>query len=101
MLFHRLALNSSRLERIPDHFAAEAQRLFSEMSLWERWATARETEDGFQGWLDGERREPTIEDEQPEPDAADPSTGASTSRREALRWDYEQLTQELDDELAR
>jgi hypothetical protein len=47
-------LNSSRLDRIPDHFAPEADRLILEIDLWEMWVGTRAVETGFQEWLDGE-----------------------------------------------
>jgi hypothetical protein len=53
-LFYRLAVNFTRLDRMPDHYSAEADWLFSEMSLWEIWTVAKGTEVGFQSWLDGE-----------------------------------------------
>lgn len=92
-LFHRLALNSSRLDRIPDHFAAEANRLHFEMSLWELWATDRGTEHGFQNWLDEEFVG------QHESDGETPIAGApkssGISRREVLVWNYEEIEEEL------
>ena len=39
-LFHRLSLNAARLDRIPDHFKSEAERLSYEMALWKMWANA-------------------------------------------------------------
>jgi hypothetical protein len=50
-LFHRLALNSSRLNQLAEHFSSEAQRLCMEMGLWDAWASAMGSEDGFQAWL--------------------------------------------------
>jgi hypothetical protein len=128
-LFHRIALNSSRLDRIPDHFASEAQRLFFEMGLWEQWTTATETEDGFQAWLDEPVQLPPIEDPEdplaatakvaglalpgpvsrresgsdPEPPSDPPAPGDSpgpvTSRREALRWHHEHIVKEMETNL--
>jgi hypothetical protein len=40
-LVHRLSLSSTRLDRIPDHFASEAERLSFEVDLREIWANAR------------------------------------------------------------
>jgi hypothetical protein len=93
-LFHRLSLNSTRLDRIPDHFGSEAERLSYEMALWETWANARGTEDGFHAWLDEEFGGQPLENEQGQQVAgtADPS---GVSRREALRWNYEEIEAEL------
>jgi hypothetical protein len=94
-LFHRLSLNSTRLDRIPDHFRSEAERLSYEMTLWEMWANARGTEDGFQAWLDAEFGGQPLEDEHSEQLAGtEESTG--TSRREALRWNYDEIKRELE-----
>jgi hypothetical protein len=74
-LFHRLSLNSTRLDRIPDHFGSEAERLSYEMALEEFGGQPLENEQGQQ--VAG---------------TADPS---GVSRREALRWNYEEIEAEL------
>lgn len=100
VLFHRLALNASRLDRIPDHFAAEAQRLCFEMDLWERWATSLETEEGFQTWLDEPIADPPIEDEHGIQHLSSSVRASASTRREALRWHFEQINRELERYLA-
>ena len=97
-LFHRLAMNSSRLDRVPDHFASEADRLHFEISLWETWATAR-GEDGFQAWLDEEFGGQRLEDSEGQP-VAGSAAPTGTTRREALLWSYEEIVEELAAEIA-
>jgi MoCo/4Fe-4S cofactor protein with predicted Tat translocation signal len=94
-LFHRLAMNSSRLERIPDHFAPEAERLSTEMDLWELWVSTYDEEDGFQAWLDEEFSGQPMEDEQGQL-VIGSAERTGTSRREALRWNYEEVKAELE-----
>ena len=93
-LFHRLSLHSTRLDRIPDHFKSEAERLSFEMALWEIWATARGTEDGFQTWLDDAFEGQPQENADREHGAATQEP-TGTSRREALRWNFEEIKDEL------
>jgi hypothetical protein len=93
-LFHRLAMNSSRLDRVPDHFASEADRLHFEVTLWEIWAEARNDEDGFQDWLNGDFCGQPLEDESGEP-VAGSASATGTTRREALLWNYEEIEAEL------
>jgi hypothetical protein len=82
-LLDRLAKNATRLEpvHVPGHFLSEAERLFFEFELWEVWATARGTEDGFQEWLDG-------------------PWGESSTRRKSLRMHFEEIRASLEEELA-
>lgn len=84
-LLDRLARNATRLEaaQVPGHFRSEAERLSHEFDLWELWSTQLETENGFQDWLD----EPWAERD-------------GSSRREALRMDYEEIREELERHLA-
>src|SRR5271155_2505179 len=99
-LFHRLAVNSSRLDRISEHFAPEAERLSTEMDLWELWVGARDTEDGFQEWLDEEFSGQPIEDEHGQL-VAGSAERTGTPRREVLRWNYEEIETELEQLLSR
>jgi hypothetical protein len=99
-LFHRLAVNSSRLERIPDHFAPEAERLSTETDLWELWVAKRNTEDGFQEWLDEEFSGQPIEDEHGQL-VAGSAERTGTPRREVLRWNYDEIKTELEQLLSR
>jgi hypothetical protein len=94
-LFHRLAVNSSRLDRIPDHFAPEAERLSTETDLWELWVAKRNTEDGFQEWLDEEFSGQPIEDEHGQL-VAGSAERTGTPRREVLRWNYDEVETELE-----
>ena len=87
-------MNDSRLDRIPDHFAAEAERLSAEIDLWELWVGARDTEDGFQEWLDEEFSGQPIEDEHGQL-VAGSAEQTGTPRREVLRWNYEEIETEL------
>jgi MoCo/4Fe-4S cofactor protein with predicted Tat translocation signal len=93
-LFHRLSLSTTRLDRIPDHFKSEAERVSYEMALWEMWANARGTEEGFQAWLDDEFEGQPLEDEHGQ-QLADTQEATGTSRRDALRWNYDEITHEL------
>jgi hypothetical protein len=65
---------------VPGHFASEAERLFFEFDLWEKWFLARNTEDGFQEWLEG-------------------PWGSSSTRRKSLRLHFEEIEQFLEAEL--
>jgi hypothetical protein len=98
-LFHRLAMNSLRFPETPSHYRMEAARLTNEMRLWEQWTVARNTEAGFQEWLDkpfgGQAHEDA--DGEPIPGSAKPS---GESRRAVLVWNYEELAAELATELA-
>lgn len=94
-LFHRLSLNSTRLDRIPDHFKSEADRLSVEVDLWETWANARGTEEGFQTWLDGEFGGQPFEDEHGE-QLAGTEERTGTSRRDGLRWNHAEVKRELE-----
>lgn len=93
-LFHRLSLNSTRLDRIPDHFMSEAERLSYEMALWETWANARGSEEGFQAWLDEDFGGQPLEDEHGQ-QLAGTEEPTGTSRRDALRWNYPEIALEL------
>lgn len=94
-LFHRLAMNDSRLDRIPDHFAAEAERLSTETTLWELWVNTRNTEEGFQDWLDEEFPGQPTEDEHGR-FVARSAERTGTPRREVLRWNYDEIKTELE-----
>jgi MoCo/4Fe-4S cofactor protein with predicted Tat translocation signal len=94
-LFHRLALNDSRLDRIPDHFAAEAERLSTETNLWELWVAKHSTEDGFQEWLNEEFPGQPIEDEHGQL-VAGSAEQTGTPRREVLRWNFDEIKTELE-----
>jgi MoCo/4Fe-4S cofactor protein with predicted Tat translocation signal len=94
-LFHRLSLYFTRLDRIPDHFGSESERLFYEVELWELWANVRGTEDEFQEWLDEEFGGQPLEDEAGV-QIAGTAEGTGTSRRAVLRWNYEEIRSELE-----
>jgi MoCo/4Fe-4S cofactor protein with predicted Tat translocation signal len=98
-LFHRVSLSFTRLDRIPDHFISEAERLSFEIGLWELWANARGAEEGFQDWLDEEFAGQPFEDESGE-QIAGTEERTGTSRRDALRWNHEEIKRELEQFLA-
>ena len=64
------------------------------MALWEMWANARGTEEGFQAWLDDEFGGQPLEDEHGQ-QLAGTQEATGTSRRDALRWNYDEITLEL------
>lgn len=65
------------------------------MALWETWANARGTEEGFQVWLDEEFGGQPLEDEQGQ-QLAGTQQPTGTSRRDALRWNYDEIKLELE-----
>ncbi|HTU86781.1 MAG TPA: hypothetical protein VMF57_14475 [Solirubrobacteraceae bacterium] len=97
-LFYRLAVNFLRLDRIPDDYSAEAERLCYETNLWELWTRRKGTEEGFQAWLDEEFEGEALEDE-----TGNAVLGSEErfgiSRRAGLRWHYEEIQGELEQEL--
>src|SRR5207248_580281 len=97
-LFHRLAMNSLRFPETPAHYQIEAAKLTVETDLWEIWAEARQTEDGFQDWLNepfGGQSIETAEGGLVEGSAA--PTGES--RRDVLAWNGEEVLRELEGHL--
>jgi len=78
------------------HYVTEAQRVTTEIDLWERWVTETGAEDGFQEWLDEPFAGQSAEDENGNivPDSAEPS---GESRRSVLLWNREEVEEELDE----
>ena len=93
-LFHRLAMNSIRFPEVPAHFGFEAKRLTCEIDLWEAWTDHRDTEDGFQAWLDE-----TFGGQVPEDANGKVVEGSALpsgrSRREVLVWNFDEIRDEL------
>jgi hypothetical protein len=80
---HRLNRNNSRINEDIERTRHRVEEYWLEFDLWEIWAEHNGTEDGFQQWLD-------------EPSKLRPES----TRRQILKFDFEDVKAELDEELA-
>lgn len=98
-LFHRLAMNSLRFPETPLHYGIEAERLTTEINLWERWTSHQGSHDGFHEWLDepfgGQAREDA--EGSAIQGSAEPS---GESRRAVLVWNREEVIEEMNNFLS-
>ncbi len=78
----RLSFSFTRLPISVQAVRQRAEAYFLEFDLWQLWTEHKATEDGFQPWL-----------EQPSP------VHPTTTRREALKADYDEIKAELEAEL--